>query len=430
MFKKLFLSIIAVIILLCASAKADELPDTVWTLWIGADYIYSVKFYPNDNLKFVNTGDNFLQMRNTLNGEVIWRNKTYSNPFDLDFSPSGDTLVSIQLDGKIIFYNSLTGDSLFSLHCDSAYTTEHGMIPTQGNTIDFTRDGRYLIASALTYYGAADNIINVWDAKTFKKIKTVRFGVNEYRIAVSKDSKYFITTESYDNKCAVRLWRISDWQVDTILGYHDTRIRAVDISPDCKLAATIDDWGIVKVWDLINKKLIKSKNITSLSWPTISFSKDNLYLIAGDENPDIGHTYLYDFNSEQIIYTYNFANYISDLTDNMKYILVSADGMLYMLNGKFYTSIEEQKNQNNYSIIYPNPTDGIVNIEFTFPFNEQTNIMIYDIRGNIITTIFNDFLIVGEHSFQWNTNNTTNGTYLCKITANSFNKTFKIIVNK
>ena len=427
MFRKLFLSIIAVIFLLRISAVAEELPDTVWTLWAGVNPMPAVRFLPNDNNYFIVLG---LQLRKTQTGEMVWGKAQKTDIFDMDFSSTGDTVATIDVYGKIILLNPYSGDSLFALHCDSAFTIEHGMIPTQGNTIDFTKDGKYLIASAITLYGAADNIINVWNAKTFEKVKIVRFGIEQYRMAVSTDSKYFITTEFINNKSAVRLWRISDWQVDTILGYHDTKITVVDISPDSKFAATIDEWGVVKVWDLVNKKIKNSKKITSLSYPTIKFSKDNYYLIAGDEDANGGHTYIYDFNSEQIIYIYNFANYISDMTNDMKFILVSADGMLYMLNGKFYTDIEEQKNQSNYNIIFPNPTNGIVNIEFTFPYNEQTNIIIYDIRGNIINELFNGFLDIGEHTFPWNTTNVANGVYYCQININNQFSTIIIIVNK
>jgi len=48
----------------------------------------------------------------------------------------------------------------------------------------------------------------------------------------------------------------------------------------------------------------------------------------------------------------------------------------------------------------------------------------------LITCVFEGFLESGNHNYEWNTSQTSSGTYFAKITANGVVSSIQIIVNK
>jgi hypothetical protein len=63
--------------------------------------------------------------------------------------------------------------------------------------------------------------------------------------------------------------------------------------------------------------------------------------------------------------------------------------------------------------IYPNPSNGLVNLRFNSNINLNIQIDIIDINGKIVSSIYNGNHD-GEKTYQW-TNNVNQGIYFCRL---------------
>ena len=86
----------------------------------------------------------------------------------------------------------------------------------------------------------------------------------------------------------------------------------------------------------------------------------------------------------------------------------------------------------NFSIhsIYPNPFNPVTNINYSVPENTDVSIRVYDINGNMIEELYNGNQVVGTYNLSWDADNQPSGLYFVKMTANSFNKTQKLMLVK
>jgi flagellar hook assembly protein FlgD len=71
---------------------------------------------------------------------------------------------------------------------------------------------------------------------------------------------------------------------------------------------------------------------------------------------------------------------------------------------------------------FPNPFNGETNIIYSLPENRKVELTVYDILGNVIITLVNDFQSAGEYNVTWNGKNSydtsmPSGIYFYRITA-------------
>lgn len=100
---------------------------------------------------------------------------------------------------------------------------------------------------------------------------------------------------------------------------------------------------------------------------------------------------------------------------------------------------------NNFVVLlaYPNPFNPSTTIRYAIPDNviasgakqSHINIVIYDITGKLITTLFNGEQTQGWHSVVWNGTNKIGelapaGIYISKITSGNEVKTTKLMLLK
>ena len=79
---------------------------------------------------------------------------------------------------------------------------------------------------------------------------------------------------------------------------------------------------------------------------------------------------------------------------------------------------------------YPNPFNPKTSIRIDLKKSGMVKILIYDLKGSLIQILNNQKLDAGEHTFNWDAGNYSNGVYLMKI--NTTKKTFvkKVILMK
>jgi len=79
---------------------------------------------------------------------------------------------------------------------------------------------------------------------------------------------------------------------------------------------------------------------------------------------------------------------------------------------------------------YPNPFNAHTTINFGLPEAVQISIVIYDINGRLIETLFTGKTGPGNYKINWNANKYSTGLYFLKINSKKFTKTIKMTIVK
>ena len=79
---------------------------------------------------------------------------------------------------------------------------------------------------------------------------------------------------------------------------------------------------------------------------------------------------------------------------------------------------------------FPNPFNPTTTIEFSLPKSEDVTLKIYNLLGEEVKTLINEYKETGNHTVQFNANNLASGIYLYRLQAGSFVETKKMILLK
>jgi hypothetical protein len=112
-------------------------------------------------------------------------------------------------------------------------------------------------------------------------------------------------------------------------------------------------------------------------------------------------------HDNQIYYDNNFDISVSNLLDEMS---VLSEFRLY---------------QN-----YPNPFNPFTTIDYTVPQTSHVIINVYDVLGNKIQTLVNEFKNPGSYSINFEGSELSSGLYFYRIIANDFVQTKKMLLLK
>jgi hypothetical protein len=81
-------------------------------------------------------------------------------------------------------------------------------------------------------------------------------------------------------------------------------------------------------------------------------------------------------------------------------------------------------------IVFPNPTDGLVYLQFKIEDESQTEISVNDLVGRKVVDVLNTKMPKGEYSYLVNLTPLSNGFYLMSVKTDDKISTSKIIINK
>jgi len=84
----------------------------------------------------------------------------------------------------------------------------------------------------------------------------------------------------------------------------------------------------------------------------------------------------------------------------------------------------------NISSIYPNPFNPITRINYGIPEYSKVEIIVYNLTGNKVTSLINEFQMPGNYQIVWNADNYPSGMYFIKLMAGEFIKTQKLMLVK
>jgi uncharacterized protein (DUF362 family) len=79
---------------------------------------------------------------------------------------------------------------------------------------------------------------------------------------------------------------------------------------------------------------------------------------------------------------------------------------------------------------YPNPFNPSTMIVFYLPKSERVTLKVYDIVGREVETLIQGEVPSGEHRLQWSAQGLASGVYLCRLEADRFSETIKMIYQK
>ncbi len=79
---------------------------------------------------------------------------------------------------------------------------------------------------------------------------------------------------------------------------------------------------------------------------------------------------------------------------------------------------------------YPNPFNPSTVIQYELPNNGFVSLKVYDILGDIIETLVNQYQAKGRYSIKFNANNLSSGIYLYRLQSGSFIATKKMLLQK
>jgi hypothetical protein len=79
---------------------------------------------------------------------------------------------------------------------------------------------------------------------------------------------------------------------------------------------------------------------------------------------------------------------------------------------------------------FPNPFNPTTKISWQSPISSWQTIKIYDVLGNEIATLVNEYKPAGEYEVEFDGNNLPSGVYFYQLRANNYTKTKKMILLK
>jgi hypothetical protein len=98
---------------------------------------------------------------------------------------------------------------------------------------------------------------------------------------------------------------------------------------------------------------------------------------------------------------------------------------------KDLTSIEEEDNSlTNFSLDqnYPNPFNPSTKISWQSPVSSHQTLKIFDVLGNEVATLVNEYREAGEYEIDFNASGLSSGIYFYKLQAGGFVETKKMIL--
>jgi len=421
--------------------KTDIYGDTIWTKTYGNDdhdVAYSLE-KTSDGGYIIAGCDGYSGIRGDDYG--LWIIKTdglgdsiWTKKYKL---AEGKSICKTTDGGYIVtgasWWDSLGSFDVYLLKIDSLGNKQwlknyNKSSENEGLSVEQTNDNGFIISAMTNYETSRD----IWLIKTdsvgdtiWTKIYTSEYSTIGYSVCQTTDGGYFIAGKNTElggglesNIYLLKTDSIGDtiWTKTIRKSYSDIAYSGMQTA----------DGGYIAVG------YTKSKNNDTYN--------SNIYLVKLDYegnilwSSEIGNKYNYDFRGRDITET-NDSGFIitgQESTENYHYVdlclvKVNSEGVL--------TSVEDRLNKilpKEYSLHqnFPNPFNPSTSISYQIPKDGFVNLVVYNILGQVVSTLVNEHQTIGKYSVRFNESNLPSGVYIYKLHAGEFSSVKKMLLTK
>ncbi|MCW8848365.1 MAG: T9SS type A sorting domain-containing protein, partial [Melioribacteraceae bacterium] len=105
-------------------------------------------------------------------------------------------------------------------------------------------------------------------------------------------------------------------------------------------------------------------------------------------------------------------------------------------NSEIISTNLDLRQNNNVSVDYylgqnyPNPFNPTTNIAYSIPESGHINLSIYDVLGNEVLNLINEYKTIGNYSISFNAGDLSSGIYFYTIKSGRYMKTKKMLLIK
>jgi WD40 repeat protein len=188
----------------------------------------------------------------------------------LAFSPDGQRLASTSFDGTVRLWDPATGASLYASNLGSGSAEQ----------VAYSADGLFLAASA----GAADeggnSIIEIHDAGSGAKIRSIMLDWNDaVPLAITSDGR-LLSSGGAGEDGEYESTKI--WDLRSARELKNLPIFVQAFSPDGRLAVSLDYRNGPKIvlWDISNGQRVRTMALPSLNVSRVAFTPDGTRILA------------------------------------------------------------------------------------------------------------------------------------------------------
>lgn len=285
-------------------------------------------------------------------------------------------------------------------------------------------------ATEITYYDDPSNPAN-WKIFPIGPARRVRTDRVSFTAASETSSPYLIRNEpkwarSYDGKKIFAKWisPVTSWRVALVAGtptlFQDTLLQVYANGRHAD-SRSVASWTFG--WPYGNPDLVTNEMDSLMRWTALedlsakmtkiayyADATDNLHIIFTEWG--IGETRDDDpVNSDQTIW------YLQDV-----HIPVSDVASVEQLDN---TPGDFTLSQN-----YPNPFNPSTEITFTLPQAGQTTLRVFNLLGQEVASIVNEFRNAGTHRVTFDASSLPSGMYVYRLESGAFNTSRKMMLSK
>ena len=404
--------------------------DLLWYKNIpNTTYIYTVAF-SNDSKRIVCETEEapYIFIYDALTGNLINDkiNLQLKKPF---FSPDDKKIIGI-MNNKFYSYDLATGtleDKFDSIGVNLQYFT-------------FSKNKKYLFAPTNSGFYIYDFVIGKIIKSKYLDKAPEGFGDMEYlektnQIISMKGTSYFKGLDTKGNPIYEYTRRINLYDFNSLdsVGNFYNKIENYGNDKDIlqyfkmsnkqdKIALIFGNTDKIEIYEFPSMKLISKINISTISIADLKFTSDDKYLIIGQGNGrglsewevETGKLILDDPKGDIDCF---------DKNQNDNFITVGSGSNLVVVR---IPTTDITNPPENKEILYPNPTNGLVNIKVTIL--AELKISVNNEIGDIV--LIPKFIQTDPNTVSIDLNKLANGIYFLNLTANNFNQTYKVIINK
>jgi hypothetical protein len=195
------------------------------------------------------------------------------------------------------------------------------------------------------------------------------------------------------------------------------------------------DWFASNVGD--NGLIIESAKFLSDIRSPMTISSFKRWNIKGEAiNLSPSASVRVDWDMSEIGGAYPINMLINNTVINMReesFVVVPSEDF-----GDFSIELGDESLDNGSSVVskfsvgdpYPNPFNPIAQLNISIPSYSFIEANIYDIKGNMIESLYNGYMHSGEHTLEWDASQQSSGVYFIKVKYQDSTSLKKVILIK